>query len=60
MEAFFDWITQQHLPWILISKKMTVTIWKSKYIEKKVIRHINENVSDFSSSHESDEEQLPG
>ena len=35
---------------------MTVTICKSKYIEKKVIRHINENVSDFSSSDESDEE----
>ena len=28
------------IPWILISKKMTVAICKSKYIEKKVIRHI--------------------
>ena len=27
-----------------------------KYIEKKVIRHINNNLSDFSSSDESDEE----
>ena len=27
-----------------------------KYIEKKVIRHINDNLSDFSSSDESDEE----
>ena len=26
-----------------------------KYIEKKVIRHINDNLSDFSSSDESDE-----
>ena len=31
-----------------------------KYIEKKVIRHINNNASDFSSSNESDEEQLSG
>ena len=27
-----------------------------KYIDKKVIRHINDNLSDFSSSDESDEE----
>ena len=27
-----------------------------KYIEKKVIRHINDNLSEFSSSNESDEE----
>ena len=27
-----------------------------KYIEKKVIRNINDNLSDFSSSDESDEE----
>ena len=29
-----------------------------KYIEKKVIRHINDNLSDFSSSDASDEEQM--
>ena len=29
-----------------------------KYIEKKVIRHINDNLSDFSSSDEPDEEQI--
>ena len=27
-----------------------------KYIDKKVIRHINDNLSDFSSSDESDKE----
>ena len=31
-----------------------------KYIEKKVIRHINENLRHFSSSDESDEEELSG
>ena len=29
---------------------------KSKYIEKKVIRHINDNLSDLSSDDDSDEE----
>ena len=29
-----------------------------KYIEKEVIRHINDNLSDFSSSDEPDEEQI--
>ena len=29
-----------------------------KYIEKKVIRNINDNSSDFSSSNESDEELI--
>ena len=29
-----------------------------KYIEKKVITRINSNLSDFSTSHESDEEQI--
>ena len=29
-----------------------------KYIEKKVMRHINDNLSDFSYFDESDEEQL--
>ena len=29
-----------------------------KYTEKKVIRHIHDNLSDFSSSDESDEEQI--
>ena len=29
-----------------------------KYTEEKVIRHINDNLNDFSSSDESDEEQI--
>ena len=33
-----------------------VHLKECKYIEKKVIRHINDNLSDFSSSDESDEE----
>ena len=33
-----------------------VFLTECKYIKKKVIRHINENLSDFSSSEESDEE----
>ena len=33
-----------------------VFLKECKYIEKKVIRHINDNLSDFSSSDESDEE----
>ena len=33
-----------------------VFLQECKYIEKKVIRHINDNLSDFSSSNESDEE----
>ena len=32
-----------------------VLLKQRKYIEKKVIRHINWNLSDFSSSDESDE-----
>ena len=31
-----------------------VFLKECKYIEKKVIRHINDNLSDFSSSNESD------
>ena len=39
------------------------TIWNKfnddiKYIEKKVIKHINSNLNDSSSSDESDEEQI--
>ena len=33
-----------------------VFLKKCKYIEKKVIRHINENLSDFSSSSSSDDD----
>ena len=33
-----------------------VFLTESKYIEKKVIWYINDNLSDFSSSNESDEE----
>ena len=33
-----------------------VILKECKYTEKKVIRHINDNLSDFSSSDESDEE----
>ena len=33
-----------------------VVLKKCKYIEKKLIRHINDNLSGFSSSDESDEE----
>ena len=33
-----------------------VFLKKCKYIEKKVVRHINDNLSDSSSSDESDEE----
>ena len=35
-----------------------VFLKKCKYIEKKVIRHINDNLNDFSSSDESDEEKI--
>ena len=35
---------------------LQVFIKESKYIEKKVIRQINDNLSNFSSSNESDEE----
>ena len=35
-----------------------VLLKECKQIEKKVIRHINDNLSDFSSSDESNEEQL--
>ena len=35
-----------------------VFLKECKYIEKKVVRQINENLSDFSSSDESDEEQI--
>ena len=37
-----------------------VFLKECKYTEKKVIRHINYNFSDFSYSDESDEEQLSG
>ena len=33
-----------------------VLLNECKYIDKKVIRHINDNLSDFSSSDESDKE----
>ena len=33
-----------------------VSLKECKYIEKKLIRHINDNLCDFSSSDESDEE----
>ena len=39
---------------------LQVFLKECKYIEKKVIRHINNNASDFSSSNKSDEEQLSG
>ena len=35
---------------------LQVFLKKCKYIEKKVIRHINDNFSDFSSADNSDEE----
>ena len=35
-----------------------VFLKESKYIEKKVIRHINDNLSNFSPSNESDEEEI--
>ena len=35
-----------------------VFLKECKYIENKVIRHINDNLSDFSSSDESDEEYI--
>ena len=41
--------------WKLVS---TSVLSVFKYIEEKVVQHINDNLSDFSSSHESDEEQL--
>ena len=37
-----------------------VFLKECKYIEKKVITHINNNLSDFCSSDESDEEYLSG
>ena len=35
-----------------------VFLKERKYIEKKVVRHINNNLSDFSSSNESDEKEI--
>ena len=35
---------------------LQVFLKECKYIEKKVIRHINDNLSDISSSNDSDEE----
>ena len=35
-----------------------VFLKECKYLEKDIIRHINGNLSDFSSSSESDEEQI--
>ena len=35
-----------------------VVLKECRYIEKKVIWHINDNLNDFSSSDESDEEQM--
>ena len=35
-----------------------VLLKESKYIEKKVIGHINDNLSNFSSSNESNEEEI--
>ena len=37
-----------------------VFLKECKYIEKKVIRHINDNLSDFSSDDDSDEEKIKG
>ena len=39
---------------------LKVFLKECKYIEKKVIRHIDDNLSDFSSDDESNEEQTPG
>ena len=39
---------------------LQVFLKECKYTEKKLIRHINDNLSDFSSSDESDEESLSG
>ena len=36
---------------------LQVSLKDCKYIEEKIIRHINDNLSDFSYSDESDEEQ---
>ena len=37
---------------------LEVFLKEFKYIEKKVIRHVNSNLSDFAFSKESDEEQI--
>ena len=37
-----------------------VFLKECKYIEKKIVRHINDNLSDISSSDDSDEGKLPG
>ena len=37
---------------------LQVFLKECKYIEKKVIRHINDNLSDFSYSDDSDEEYM--
>ena len=55
-------LVEQYLAWILLSKMMKVIIPNEKHmckhIEKKIISHINDNLSQFSSddSDESDEE----
>ena len=48
------------MTWILLSKNENyyaqVFLKECKYIERKVIRHINVNLKDFPSSDESDKE----
>ena len=39
---------------------LQVFLKECKYIEKKVVGHIHDNLRDFPSSDESDEEQLSG
>ena len=54
-----DFYDKKKLPWILLSKKMKTIfhiffLKECKYIEEKVVKHINDNLSEFSSSYESD------
>ena len=67
IEKFLRWIlimlVKQYLAQILLPRKkkdenyhLQMFLKQCKYIEKKVIRHSNDNLSDFSSSDESDEE----
>ena len=50
----------QSLACSVLSRSASVFLSVSKYIEKKIIRHKNNYLSDFSSSDASDEEELSG
>ena len=43
---------------LALKKDEKVFLKECKYTEKKIIRHINDNLSDFSSSKGSDKEQI--